>query len=670
MEVPGNKLFLGGDVKSQTDWQEDLARRAGVAKEFRDHLNSSGLLDGRELTWEGLAEIVRLLWKIQNLNAVSLLQLVGTYNYYRAFKNFEGDEAAFSQHMAKRRGAWEEGSLGHPGADLAVLGRGLRNLVTSRGAGFGDAFSRLLSELRRGDRFQLVAADLFVRNQTPRMVPASAAASASALSFLRGIEPDGATDLGLALGHAGKLARAAREHAGSGRRLQLVYLGDGTATWGETDAARLRRLAGSALGPDLALHVLMLGKGADTELLRDLAAQQGGRVHRPQNMVDVRRFVLALQGAAGVPRLRQVLVSAGEHDEVYPRRPTTLYAGDQLTVLVRTPPGQTPPSKVTLRARLGSRTLERRLVLRPQAAQHVAHRWARLHIAHLQAESKPREEVVKVSLRHGVMSRHTAFLVLESEEAYKKHQIARRNQKQQARLARLDPRVTGGDLESVGPRQASMSPDHMQPGDPEIRIPAPATARCVVVVFPFGETKVAHYEPRLRALTVRFLIDKETPEGTYKVSVRITHQSGRVELLAMSYVVDTTGPTLKISLVRRGVRYLIRASQLISSVELSRELQRARIAGEAVDPKHPKQRRRFAQLVKDAYRVELRAPDGQTVRMWTMASGEFRGIWKPRQALRGPQVFSVVAVDIAYNRSVFSVTFDPATGRVTPGGVR
>ncbi len=532
-----------------------------------------------------------------------------------------------------------------------------------------QAVQALLSGLRSGDRFQVVAADLFARNHTPRLVRRTPASIQSALAFLRDIEPDGATDLGLALGHAARLARKQQRR---GRQLQLVYLGDGTATWGETEPKVLRRLAARDLGAT-PLHALILGKGADSELLTDLTAQHGGRAVKPRHMLDVRRFALALRGAAGAPRLRAVVFTAGEHDEIYPRRPATLHAGDEMTVLVRTPAGKTPPARLTLRATSGGRAIKRRLALgTPATALHVAHRWARKHIAHLQAEGKPRDEVVKVSLRHGVMSRHTAFLVLESEEAYKRHKIARRNKKkqQQVKLARLDPKVTGGDLETMGRRRASMSPDHMQPGDPEIRIPAPADARSVVVVFPFGETKVASYEPDLRAWTVRFLIDKDTAEGTYQVTVRVTHADGRVQILPMSYVVDTTGPTLKITVRKRGKRYVISASQLISKIELGRELRRHEISGELKASATPgkKQLARYVELVKDAYRVEVRAPDGQAVRMWRLASGEFRGNWLPRAPLSGPQVLSVVAVDQAYNRSVFAVTFDPETGKVTPSG--
>ena len=40
----------------------------------------------------------------------------------------------------------------------------------------------------------------------------------------------------------------------------------------------------------------------------------------------------------------------------------------------------------------------------------------------------------------------------------------------------------------------------------------------VVVVFPFGESKVARYEPEIGAWTARFLVSQDTPDGTYQIN--------------------------------------------------------------------------------------------------------------------------------------------------------
>jgi hypothetical protein len=491
----------------------------------------------------------------------------------------------------------------------------------------------LLAGLRPQDRFLVLAADVTVRGHADGLVPANRQQQSAALAFLQAIEPDGATDLGLALAQA---ARRLKDRGAAERAPQLVYIGDGTATWGETDPAALRRLASAALG-ELPLHAVILGKGASDTLLRDLAAAQGGRAAAPRTPLEVRRFALALAQAPGAPRLRAARAVAGEQDQVYPRQPQTLFPGDELELLVRTPPGQAPPRAVTLRGMHDGRPVTQVFpAVRVAPARQVAHRWARLHLAQLQATGAEREQVVQQSLRYGVMSRHTAFLVLESEEAYRQHQIARRQKEQRARDGQ--PRVSGGDLESVGLRRASMSPNEMQPGDPEIRIPAPADARSVVVVFPFGETKLAHYEPDLGLWTVRFLIDQDTAEGSYQVTARVTHADGRLELLSLPYQVDTRGPRLKLSVSRhpRDPQTLI--------IE-ARQLQE-----------------------QDLHRVEvqlLQGTGGRVLRMWPAGGGRYRAWWRPGARLTGPLALRVVAVDRANNRTVVQASYDPRSGALT-----
>ena len=98
----------------------------------------------------------------------------------------------------------------------------------------------------------------------------------------------------------------------------------------------------------------------------------------------------------------------------------------------------------------------------------------------------------------------------EGAEAYQAYKIERRKAEEQEKLALAGPTVTGGDLDSLGAREASLSPDEVQPGDPEIKIPAPQGARSVIVTFPWGESKVAVWDRDVDAWMVRFLIDKDT----------------------------------------------------------------------------------------------------------------------------------------------------------------
>ena len=246
--------------------------------------------------------------------------------------------------------------------------------------------------------------------------------------------------------------------------------------------------------------------------------------------------------------LTHLTLDAGEGRTLAPLPEASLIEGDDLVALVRTPPGGTPPAELKLHGTVGDRDVDLRVPVAAGSPQkHVARRWAALEIAALERQpdqAAKKDEIVKLSLDYQVMSKKTAFLVLESEEAYARYQIERKSKAKQQ--AEGKPAVTGGDLESLA-HGARMGMDRIQPGDPEIRIPAPADAQSVVVVFPFGETKIASFDPESRAWVVRFLVDAGTPDGAYRASVRITHRDGRVEVTSVPYVVDTLKPVVDVT---------------------------------------------------------------------------------------------------------------------------
>ena len=477
----------------------------------------------------------------------------------------------------------------------------------------------------------MAASDIAVREHADTFVPATRDQVASALQFARGLEPDGASDLSLVLRHA---AHRASSEPGA---LEVVYVGDGGATWGETRRDALVAQAREQLGTAV-FHAVAVGRGADEPLLRGLCGALGGRFEAPRRLADLTALASRLANARRMRVLRDVTLTAGEGDVVLPGGARALFEDDDWQVLVRSPKGAGPAS-VVLEGRTAQGPYRQQIAVVSPTGGYLRQRYGALAVDALEAAGAERDEIVRASLAYGVASRHTAFLVLESEEAFARFQI-RRQQEREAR-------VTGADLESPDDA-ARLSPDQIQPGDPEVRVPAPADARAVTVTFPFGATKAARYEPELGAWTVRFLIGRDTPDGVYHVYVRITHADGHVELLRLSYTVDTAAPAVNVTWREAQGRpgtYVIEAVPVASTAALS---------SAGGDPSVP-----AATIVEDARRVDVRLPGGEVLPLGRTRSGLFRGYWKPRRPLTRPVTLTVVAVDRALNRRASQVTLDP-----------
>jgi hypothetical protein len=498
-----------------------------------------------------------------------------------------------------------------------------RSMLEERKLALG-AVRKIVEALGPSDRFQLAASDIDTRSLGALT---DASRVEEAIASLAAIEPDGATDVGAML-------RTAKKLAVDGHITSVVYVGDGSATWGVTKADDLARVAHTDLG--LPFHVMLLGDRADADTMQAIAAATGGMEGHPRTEAEADALARRIASAPERKHLTHARIAATSGD-VYPAREQTLYEGDELVGVVKAPEG--------VELALVADGVNARIEDRPVAAKLVAERWAKARITAL--ESMPgdhKDEIVKLSLDNGVLSKHTSLLVLESDEAYERFQIARRSAKHDGA-----PTVTGTNLESASSRVASLDPDHLQPGDPEVRIQAPASARKVTVVLPFGETKEATYDSEVQAWTVRFLVDRNTPDGTYEVLVTIVQEDGTIEQQSLHYVVDTQHPDVEVTMrpaLHRPGTWEIRATQVISEREIAAAVPASQRTGTLEE-----QRTELASQLRDARRVDVRLPDGSVMALVPIALGEFRGYWTPSSPLAGPVTLHVVAFDRARNQS-------------------
>ncbi len=473
----------------------------------------------------------------------------------------------------------------------------------------------VLGELEPGDSFALFAHDIAVREAFMGFQPASKANVERALGFYRDLELDGASDLGATMQYAAKLSEGRDD-------VSVIYIGDGTPSWGLTQSAALHE-ASEALGKS-PLFAAILGRGASTRLWSALTGERGGTIVRPHTGLQAEQMAFFLARAAQLPRLEEAALVPVDGVDIFPDAPRTLFEGESMTVLVRAPQGKMPGSLV-LAGRIGKTRLRQSVALDQGvvAAQSVAQRFASMAIARMEDDKAPLEEIVAMSREFGVQSKHTSLLVLESEEAYRQHQIARKEAEEQ-RLSANAPQVSGGDLDNLGGQEASLSPNNIQPGDPEVRIPAPADARSVVLVFPFGETKIAHFDEEDQTWIARFLISPDTADGQYWVRVHIEHSDGRLEEMRLPYTVDTSAPNVSVKLVKKpGGRVQIQVQEL----------------GE----------------LRDAIRVEVHMPWGQSERLYAKGDGFFRRLLRTPRGIGSTIAVRVVVTDEALNQRVLEL---------------
>jgi hypothetical protein len=541
------------------------------------------------------------------------------------------------------------------GQALIVMCDRSRSMLEARALQTRTA-SLLLSKLETRDRFAVLTGDVKVQSLGKGLHEPTESERNAAAAFIDGATPDGASDLGKVFAAAGEIAKEAVKQ---GLEPVFVYIGDATPTWGETRASELQRIAGESFGA-APLHVVVLGKSSDEATARALATATHGRMLRPKTDEDAQRIAEQVIRARTTRRIDDVKLVAADGIDVPLPVPSTVYEGDDVTLAAFVPKDKEQEALgMKLTGNLAGQKFEKTIAFASaQNARDVGKRWAKARIEQLEHDGDAHKEViVKTSLDHGVMSRYTSFLVLESEEAYARLQIARKAKARADQDATAS--VSGKDLEGNGDgRTASISPDHLQPGDPEVRIPAPADAQSVVVVFPFGETKLAAWENDSKGgagwWVARFLVDAHTPDGTYEIVVRITHRDGRVEIMKLPYVVDTQRPNLDVSVRRKANgSYEIKAKQKLTQAEIDAQ------APDAVGTIEEK-RTRYASVLTDAKRVEVRAPDGQLLTLTHVRLGEFVGTWTPIPGAAaatgdGQRKLRLVAVDRALNERAIEV---------------
>lgn len=298
-----------------------------------------------------------------------------------------------------------------------------------------EAAQGLIDRLPPGARYQVVHGDLVASACASAPLAAGDPAGRACLAKL---DAGGATDLGGLLKAGVDAARTLQSPGG----VAVVVFTDGVASIGELDGELLRAGLLKAIGDaPISLHAVGVGHGPDMEWLGATASAAQGHAVRMTPADRPESIVAAVSELIHEPLLTHIEVKAlsGTIEGLTPHQPVNLARGQALPIMGRLDGGQ---ATLQVSGRFRGQPLQWTWQLDASQLEGSPNRlltnfWARAVIEEMQRASIHRDRIVQTSLRYGVMSRYTSFLVLENDEAYKRFQVERRKEAERKREAEL-----------------------------------------------------------------------------------------------------------------------------------------------------------------------------------------------------------------------------------------
>jgi Ca-activated chloride channel family protein len=287
-----------------------------------------------------------------------------------------------------------------------------------------EALNFVLDNLKDQDRFNIIAFSTSTHPYARDLV--SADERGEARDFVGRLEANGSTDINRALLEALALAGTG---SGSGARPAIViFLTDGLPTVGEVDGDRIIDNVGDAAPDNARIFPFGVGYDVNTVLLDTIAENHRGASGyvRPEDEIDEK--VSAFYAKVSTPLLANLEIDFGRTDveDVYPYPLPDLFAGTQLMVVGRYRDGG--EARITLAGEVNgqSQTFPYDDVRfeREGGAEFIARLWATRKIGYLLQQIRLHgeqgelvDEIVELSIRYGIITPYTSFLVEETELA-------------------------------------------------------------------------------------------------------------------------------------------------------------------------------------------------------------------------------------------------------------
>jgi Ca-activated chloride channel family protein len=287
-----------------------------------------------------------------------------------------------------------------------------------------EALRYILQSLNPEDRFNIIAFSTGLESYAGQLSPASQAADA--IHWVDGLSAQGSTDINRALLEAASLADG-------GRPTYLIFLTDGLPTEGVVDSQKILDNFQQAAPDNLRLFAFGVGYDVDTFLLDSLSqAHHGSSTYvLPGQRLD--EILSAFYARISTPVLTDLQLDFGGMGtyDLYPAPLPDLFRGSQIVVVGRYRQGGSATLRLsgTVNGQAQSFTfpdqqfaasLEDLSPAQRDVLASLPRLWATRKVGYLLnqvrlrgADQETIDQIVKLSIRYGIVTPYTSYLVTE-----------------------------------------------------------------------------------------------------------------------------------------------------------------------------------------------------------------------------------------------------------------
>jgi len=279
------------------------------------------------------------------------------------------------------------------------------------------ALDFVLDHLQGEDRFNIISFSTGVRQYAYRLQPASEREEAHA--WVKQLDAVGGTDINRALLET--LAQVDPD-----RPAMVIFLTDGLPTEGVTEPEMIMANVAREAGKNVRLFTFGVGHDVNTVLLDGISQAHRGASSYVTPGQSIEEEVSGFYAKVSTPLLADLeLDFGGVHvDDIYPYPLPDLFAGTQLVIVGRYRKGG--PTALRLRGEINQKpqtfTYEDLTFRRDGGEPFIARLWATRKIGYLLDQIRLHgkdpelvDEVVSLSLRYGIATPYTSFLVEEPQ---------------------------------------------------------------------------------------------------------------------------------------------------------------------------------------------------------------------------------------------------------------